>query len=53
MPDSPCRTCKGGKLTHNLCKMKCKRYTEFKNEMKKIKIASNEIWWHRKIGGKW
>lgn len=50
LDDCPCRTCKGGKLTHNLCKMKCKRYAKYKNEFKKIKAVSKDIWFVRKIG---
>ena len=44
MCDCPCRICKGGKLTHNLCKMKCKRYAFFKDELRKMKADNREAW---------
>lgn len=49
MLDSPCKTCKGGKLTHNLCKDKCKRYANYKNELEKVKKANKEIFFVRRI----
>lgn len=53
MCDCPCRTCKGGKLTHNLCKDRCTRYADYKNELEKVKTASKEIWFVRRIGSEW
>ena len=30
MLNVPCKNCKGGKLTHGLCKDRCSRYKDFK-----------------------
>ena len=33
----PCKTCKGGRLTHNLCKSKCERFNAYRQECIEIK----------------
>lgn len=37
MINVPCKNCKGGKLTHGLCKDRCSRYKTFKIERIEIK----------------
>ena len=32
MLNAPCKNCKGGKLTHGLCKDRCSRYKDFKTD---------------------
>lgn len=53
MCDCPCRICKGGKLTHNLCKPKCKRYAFYKDELRKIKADNREAWKDVRAAGRY
>ena len=42
MLNVPCKNCKGGKLTHGLCKDRCSRYKTYKADMIDVKKSIKE-----------
>ena len=42
MLEVPCKNCKGGKLTHGLCKDRCSRYKTYKADRIEVKKSIKE-----------